>query len=46
MKEIKAIIRAYDQIDPTKTKAAIATVVRVEGSTYRRITPPTQHTHT
>lgn len=36
MKEIKAIINAYDQIDSTKTKAAIATVVRVEGSSYRR----------
>jgi xanthine dehydrogenase accessory factor len=36
MKEIKAIINAYDQIDPTKTKAAMATVVRVEGSSYRR----------
>lgn len=36
MKEIKSIISAYDQIDPEKTKAAIATVVRVEGSSYRR----------
>jgi xanthine dehydrogenase accessory factor len=36
MKEIKAIINAYDQIDSTKTKAAMATVVRVEGSSYRR----------
>jgi xanthine dehydrogenase accessory factor len=36
MKEIKAIITAYEQIDSTKTKAAIATVVRVEGSSYRR----------
>jgi xanthine dehydrogenase accessory factor len=36
MKEIKAIITAYNQIDPAKTKAAIATVVRVEGSSYRR----------
>jgi xanthine dehydrogenase accessory factor len=36
MKEIKAIINAYDQINPEKTKAAIATVVRVEGSSYRR----------
>lgn len=36
MKEIKAIINAYDQINPDKTKAAIATVVRVEGSSYRR----------
>jgi xanthine dehydrogenase accessory factor len=36
MKEIKAIIAAYDQINPATTKAAIATVVRVEGSSYRR----------
>jgi xanthine dehydrogenase accessory factor len=36
MKEIKAIINAYDHIDPTKNKAALATVVRVEGSSYRR----------
>ncbi|MFN8345514.1 MAG: XdhC family protein [Spirosomataceae bacterium] len=36
MKEIKAIINAYNQIDPAKNKAAIATVVRVEGSSYRR----------
>jgi xanthine dehydrogenase accessory factor len=36
MKEIKAIINAYEHIDPNKTKAAIATVVRVEGSSYRR----------
>ena len=36
MKEIKAIIEAYGDIDTTKTKAALATVVRVEGSSYRR----------
>lgn len=36
MKEIKAIIEAYQQLDATKIKAAIATVVRVEGSSYRR----------
>jgi len=36
MKEIKAIINAYEQINQDKTKAAIATVVRVEGSSYRR----------
>jgi len=35
MKEIKAIIRAYDAIEPD-THAALATVVRVEGSSYRR----------
>jgi len=36
MKEIKAIINAYDKIDKAKTGAALATVVRVEGSSYRR----------
>lgn len=36
MKEIKAIIKAYDAIDTSTTKAALATVVRVEGSSYRR----------
>jgi xanthine dehydrogenase accessory factor len=36
MKELKAIIEAYDKIDFTKNKAALATVVRVEGSSYRR----------
>ncbi len=36
MKEIKAIINAYDQIDKSATRAALATVVRVEGSSYRR----------
>ena len=36
MKEIKAIIAAYDKIDPTLTRAALAIVVRVEGSSYRR----------
>lgn len=35
MKEIKAIIKAYDSIEPG-THAALATVVRVEGSSYRR----------
>ncbi|KAB7731606.1 XshC-Cox1 family protein [Rudanella paleaurantiibacter] len=35
MKEIKAIINAYDAKSP-ETKAALATVVRVEGSSYRR----------
>ena len=35
MKEIKAIIKAYDAIE-TGTHAALATVVRVEGSSYRR----------
>ncbi|WP_153799104.1 XdhC family protein [Foetidibacter luteolus] len=36
MKEIKAIINAYNSIDFTQTKAALATVARVEGSSYRR----------
>lgn len=36
MKEIRAIINAYDKIDKATTKAALATVVRVEGSSYRR----------
>ena len=35
MKEIKAIVKAYETIDPG-THAALATVVRVEGSSYRR----------
>ena len=36
MKEIKAIIEAYHKIDFSKNKVALATVVRVEGSSYRR----------
>ena len=36
MKEIKAIIKAYDSIDVSSTNAALATVVRVQGSSYRR----------
>lgn len=36
MKEIKAIVAAYDKIDKSQTAAALATVVRVEGSSYRR----------
>jgi xanthine/CO dehydrogenase XdhC/CoxF family maturation factor len=36
MKEINAIIAAYEQLDFTKTQAALATVIRVEGSSYRR----------
>lgn len=36
MKEIKAIVEAYKQIDFQVKKAALATVVRVEGSSYRR----------
>ncbi|MEP7251414.1 MAG: XdhC family protein [Ginsengibacter sp.] len=36
MKEIRAIVNAYDSLDKTSTRAALATVVRVEGSSYRR----------
>jgi xanthine dehydrogenase accessory factor len=36
MKEIKAIIDAYDKLDKASIRAALATVVRVEGSSYRR----------
>ena len=36
MKEIKAIIKAYDEADKSATGLALATVVRVEGSSYRR----------
>ena len=36
MKEIKAIVKAYKEIDFSTTKAALATVARVEGSSYRR----------
>ena len=36
MKEIKSIINAYNSIDWNSQKAALATVVRVEGSSYRR----------
>lgn len=36
MKEIKQITEAYQKIDFSQTRAALATVVRVEGSSYRR----------
>jgi xanthine dehydrogenase accessory factor len=36
MKEIKSIVKAYNGIDKIDTHAALATVVRVEGSSYRR----------
>ena len=36
MKEIKAIIEGYDHLNRQTTEAALATVVRVEGSSYRR----------
>ncbi|MBO9640270.1 MAG: XdhC family protein [Siphonobacter aquaeclarae] len=37
MKEIRTILERYSQLDFTQTKAALATVVRVEGSSYRRV---------
>ena len=36
MKEIKGIIRKWETIDKSRTKAALATVVYVAGSSYRR----------
>ena len=36
MKEIKAIVDAYHKIDFSKNKVALLTVIRVEGSSYRR----------
>ncbi len=36
MKEIRTIISAYDALNTTQVQAALATVVRVEGSSYRR----------
>ncbi|WP_338873908.1 XdhC/CoxI family protein [Spirosoma sp. SC4-14] len=36
MKEIVRIVEVFEQIDFTKRKAALATVVWVEGSSYRR----------
>ena len=36
MKEIKSILKAYQNLDHSTTRAALATVVRVEGSSYRR----------
>lgn len=37
MKEIRAIIKQYDSIDHSKEKVALASVVQVEASSYRRI---------
>ena len=37
MKEIRNIIKLYESIDWSQEKAALATVVRVEESAYRRI---------
>lgn len=36
MKEIKTILEAYSQVDFTQHQVALATVVRVVGSSYRR----------
>ena len=36
MKEIKAIVDAYTKLNKANTRAALATVVKVEGSSYRR----------
>lgn len=36
MKELSRIVDAYDQIADSQQKAALATVVKVEGSSYRR----------
>jgi xanthine dehydrogenase accessory factor len=36
LKEIRHILKAYYQTDFSKNKAALATVARVEGSSYRR----------
>lgn len=36
MKEINHIIQAYDKLDLTQQRAALATVVYVDGSSYRR----------
>ncbi len=36
MKEIRQIVAAFAEIDFSKHKAALATLVRVEGSSYRR----------
>jgi xanthine dehydrogenase accessory factor len=35
MKDFKTILIEFNKVDPTKRKAAIATVVRVRGSSYR-----------
>lgn len=36
MKEIQSIIAAYQQIDFSQHKAALATVIHIQGSSYRR----------
>ena len=36
MKEIRSIVKAYNTIDFSSTRAVLATVARVEGSSYRR----------
>src|SRR5258708_38037912 len=37
MKELRSIVQAYQSIDFSRTRAALATVARVEGSSYRRV---------
>jgi xanthine dehydrogenase accessory factor len=36
MKELEAILKAFDKADSLKKKTALATVVHVEGSSYRQ----------
>jgi xanthine/CO dehydrogenase XdhC/CoxF family maturation factor len=36
MKELEAILKALDKADSLKKKTALATVVHVEGSSYRQ----------
>ena len=36
MKEFQKIVEAYDQLDFKERKAALATVVKIQGSSYRR----------
>ncbi len=37
MKEIRSIVSAYNNIDHSKVRVALASVVNIEGSSYRRI---------
>jgi len=36
MKELRTIVKAYQSIDFSRTRAALVTLVRLEGSSYRR----------
>lgn len=36
MRELQAIVETYKQIKDSNQRAALATVVKVSGSTYRR----------